>query len=347
MSSKTIGKTNSTASNVSSAILGSQAYLVVLFRLIAMELYKLRRSTMPKVLLLIGIGFLGLVFLLIALPLWSTMSKPASDFTPPLCTQQPQVEHCLREQRLPTDAERAQYKHDRLVADAQPLILPGSAERFGLFEIYIFPILVMILVGSMAGGDYSTGTIRLLFTRGPSRLQFLLAKIGTTLFCVILSFLILFPFTLIEGSLISLLAGVNPSINGVGVPFILTFVLIGIAAWFVYAMMALFFSHAGRSIVVGIVGPLVWFSLEPIAGAMINRFGENVSGSLGNFLRSIPQYFVSNTVIALFQNAEHMLAASTPAAPISNTQAWATLIGYSLLFMALSAWLTLSRDVVN
>jgi ABC-type transport system involved in multi-copper enzyme maturation permease subunit len=347
MHNKLVEQPVSPLTSAASVVMGSQKYLVVLLRLIAMELYKFRRRNMSKVLLLVAFGFIGAIFLFTAIPAWSVLKEPVSDFTPPLCAQQPQVVHCLREKRAPTETERAQYKQEFLVTNTRALRIPGSLERFGFFEIYIFPILVVILVGSMVGGDYSLGTVRLLFTRGPSRLQFLLAKIGAAILCIVPGFLGLLCFAVIEGYVLGALIGIAPSWPGLPMSFLLNFVLIGIVGWFAYGMMALFFSTVGRSTVAGIVGPLVWFALEPIVGAMLSRFALYMSGGLRDFISALPEYFVSSAIAALLQNTQHMLDGSVPAAPLSSPLAWIVLIVYALVFMLCSGWFIVARDVVN
>ena len=49
---------------------------------------------------------------------------------------------------------------------------------------FIGILLLIIMAGTIVGEEYSHGSIRLLLSRGPTRVQFLLAKIGAMLICV-------------------------------------------------------------------------------------------------------------------------------------------------------------------
>lgn len=334
------------AVRVSSVIMGKPGTLPILCRLIAMELYKLRRRVLSKALLVVGFGLIASVFLATAFSTWNALGQQATSYTPPLCSVQPGVAGCLHHPYPASQAERAQYKQSIILSTSASLRLPASLERFSLFEVYILPIMVMILVGTLVGEEYTLGTVRLMFTRGPKRLHFLSAKVGTALICLVLGFLALILFGILEGYLITALSGiafVMPHLNSI---ILLQYALVGMAGWFVYAMMALFFGTMGRSTVAGIVGPLVWFSLEPIVGVMINKFAENMSGAFGNVVRSLPDYLVSSNIFALVQNTQHTLIGSPPAS-VSDIHAWSVLLVYTAWFIGLSCWFSVRRDITN
>src|SRR5437763_7319111 len=71
---------------VSSVIMGRLDYLSVTLRLIGMELYKLRRRRMSKVVGSIAFALAIILFLLISLGTLFTLNAPAESFAPP-CNQ--------------------------------------------------------------------------------------------------------------------------------------------------------------------------------------------------------------------------------------------------------------------
>src|SRR5947209_16834917 len=137
----------------SSVHIGREDYASVLLRLVGMELYKIRRRTMSKVLSIISItATLGL-FLLIALAAILTRNEASPE----------QVRSFTEALRLPTS----------LTLIVQLLNTLGQ-------------ILIIILVSTIVGGEYTSGTIRLMLTRGPTRTQLLLSKLGAAVVCIIL-----------------------------------------------------------------------------------------------------------------------------------------------------------------
>src|SRR5258708_34855977 len=67
----------------STVILGRQDYVFVLLRLIGMELYKMRRRVMSKVLGSIAIAIPILVFFLVSLSTFFVLTVPPNSFQPP------------------------------------------------------------------------------------------------------------------------------------------------------------------------------------------------------------------------------------------------------------------------
>jgi ABC-type transport system involved in multi-copper enzyme maturation permease subunit len=78
---------------------------------------------------------------------------------------------------------------------------------------FIGTLLIIILAGTIVGGEYSHGCIRLLLSRGPSRLQFLLAKLGAMLICVFIALISLIAVGIISWTLFCLLTGHTIALN--------------------------------------------------------------------------------------------------------------------------------------
>jgi ABC-type transport system involved in multi-copper enzyme maturation permease subunit len=307
--------------------LGRQDFMSVMFRLVGMELYKLRRRMMSKVLAIISVLAVVVVFLLLGL-----LSAIESTHTTSVLL------------RLPLS----------LYVTMQIAFTLGR-------------ILIVILVGVIVGAEYSAGTIRLMFTRGPSRTQFLLSKIGVAICCIVIGVLGITLITIPLGEVLNLLTGVGTtqqslrsafqsSSSAAWVGHALLYLLITMLGLFVYAMMALFLATLARSTAAGIAGVLVWALLiEPVLGAVFNGVASITNGATADFLRAIPNYFIGNNVSALQQNQEVVLfpgslaqlAAQANPSPLSDAHALLVLAGYLILFIGLAWWINERRDITN
>src|SRR5690349_13456522 len=107
-----------------SVMLGRRDYLFVILRLIGMELYKLRRRAMSKVLLSIAIALAVLPFALVALGTFATANAPANSFSPP-CQAPPGAgapPNCPR----PSAAQVAQERQTIVASASTSLRLPDA-----------------------------------------------------------------------------------------------------------------------------------------------------------------------------------------------------------------------------
>src|SRR5947209_7313911 len=142
------------SSRASSVLMGRQDYISAILRLTGMELYKIRRRLMSKVLSFISVLSVLSIFGLLALAAFLM----AKDGTPP----------------------------DDILRFSEALRLPGSLSLIVQLLLTLGQIVVIILVSTIVGGEYADKTVRLMLTRGPSRTQFLLAKIGASTVCIML-----------------------------------------------------------------------------------------------------------------------------------------------------------------
>ena len=127
------------SARASSVILGRQDYVSTLLRLIGMELYKIRRRVMSKVLSLLAIlATIGL-FAMIAMIAFLMSRSGASA--------------------------------DAINNFSEAVRLPGSLTWTGQLLSTLGQVLVIILVSTIVGGEYTAGTVRLMLTRGPTRTQ--------------------------------------------------------------------------------------------------------------------------------------------------------------------------------
>lgn len=324
---------------------GRSDYLSVLLRLIGMELYKVRCRLLSKVLLLIPILLIGAGFLVTGIVAIHDAGLPAMRYATYSCTQFPHDPNCLT--HPPTLADYQHAKQQMLNGLALYLNMPGNwnaQERF-LFERLV--VLAIILAGTLVGGEYSLGTVRLMFTRGPARLQFLFAKIAVLAICVVPTLLFVVLLGSASGAAMAHLAGVGAGFSFLTAPtfghFVL-FVLLGALFWFSYGLMALFFGTLGRSTVAGVVGPLVWLLLEPVLTGFLS--------SAPDFVQNLPNYFLGNNLLALIhgQMAAHGILGTDPTAQPGMYSAGQPLLmvsTYLIVFVGVACWLTVRRDVTH
>ncbi len=342
------------ASRTPSVMMGKSDYLSVLLRLTAAELYKLRRRTLSKVAASISIGAIVVAFLLIAVYLVTQVNAPATNFAPPLCSQvsQSQAQNTVCVNHQPTQAELAHYKQARIKDLASSsLILPGSLNIIYMVTIksIILVLTLIIVTGTIVGGEYSYGTVRLLFTRGPTRIQFLLAKVLTIATCVIIGLLTMTVVGVLLGYALYPISGLVPDFHFFTAAWpghALLIVLIQMLGWFTYAILALFIGTLGRSTVAGIAGGLIWPFMELIMNNILPGLGGMIGGSLGKFLGAIPDYFVGNNINALLQNLSHS-SGTGPVSSLSDLHTLLVFAGYLVVCISLSCWLTVKRDVTN
>ncbi len=87
----------------------------------------------------------------------------------------------------------------------------GLLFMVGIFFFNFLCILAMVLMGTIVGGEYSLGTVHLMFTRGPTRLQFLFAKIAALAVCIVIGVVILAVVGVLVGLLFNVVSGIAPT----------------------------------------------------------------------------------------------------------------------------------------
>lgn len=330
-------------SRTSSVILGRQDYLSVLLRLTGMELYKVRRRAMSKVLGMMAIAIVVLIFLLISLGTFVVLNAPPEDFTA-LC-QGNRPASCQQ----PSAAQSAQARLEAVQTASEPLRLPNSLSIIEQLAIPPGAFLLITLVGSLVGGEFSLGTVRLMFTRGPTRTQFLFAKLGATIVCIVIGVLVMFITGVLASQLLNLASGIGQDLNFFTASWLvhtILFVLVAMLNWLIYAAIAIFFGTLGRSIVAGIVGALSWFFAEAIVQGVLSLAGFFNRGPFGNFLKAIPDYLIGNNIGALAQNQGQYIFEGRGSS-LSDLHALIVLALYFSAFIGLAWWVNKRRDVTN
>lgn len=343
-------QTNAGEVRTESVILGKQSYIPVLLRLIGMEIYKLRRRIMSKVLLSIAIIIAILVFFLFSLNTFFVLNATPENFAPACSpssglSQGQSQPNCPR----PSAAQVAQFREGSLRSASEPLRLPTSLSIAIQVALSAGTILIIILIGSSAGGEFSIGTVRLIYTRGPTRLQFLLAKVGVAALCAAIGILTMSITGILTGQVLNALSSIPQGLGFLSAGWIahaLLYLLIAVLDWFIFATIAIFFGTLGRSTVAGIVGALTWLFVEPILGDILKLAGTFSQGPFGNFLKTIPDYFIGNNIGALLQNQRQYIFGGSGSS-LSDLHALVVLAVYLAAFIVLSWWINEHRDVTN
>ncbi len=286
-----------------------------------MELYKIRRRTMSRVLSSISIIATISLFGLIALAAFLAINNGTSP--------------------------------ENVRSFTEALRLPRSLALIEQLLLTLGQILIIILVSTIVGGEYNSGTIRLMLTRGPSRTQFLLSKVGAAITCIGFGVVAITVLGVLTGLLLNLATGVAPDFAFFSVPWsvhVLLYLLIIILGLFTYAMMALFLSTLGRATATGLAGVLTWsFLIEPVI-EVISNFGRNISGPTGSFFQSLPDYLIGTNISALLGNqSQYVFPTSSVAqiAPVSDLHALLVLAAYIAIFIGLACWISMRRDVTH
>jgi ABC-2 type transport system permease protein len=332
-------------------VMGRSDFFSVVLRLIGVELYKIRRRTMSKVLSIIGILIMIISFIVVSLIALVGANTPASSFLPPPCTANNIGQPCLN--HAPTQADLAlaeQEKHDRVAEYSSSLRLPESLGVANQIIQSLELVLIIILAGTIVGGEYSGSTIRLMFTRGPTRTQFLLSKVGAILVCIVLGVVVGIAIGIITGAILNIFTGISANLSFFSVVWLMhaiIFLLEVILALFMYAMLSLCLSTLGRATAAGVAGSLVWWVLENILGGAFYLAGEQMKGFAGDFLRAVPDYFIGNNVSALLQNQSSNIYGTATPSQLSDLHAMLVLAGYLLIFIGLAWWVTKNRDTTN
>ncbi len=339
------------AERSASVVMGRQNFLSVLLRSIGGELYKIRRRLMSKVLLLIGalIILVALCFILLSAFL---VGNAISNV---ICEPLPGGAQNCHSVQNPTNKQRKQMQEmsrRQMTALSTSLRLPGSLTgTIGIINS-VGLILLIILTATIVGGEYSVGTVRLLLTRGPTRTQFLLAKVLTTLICILITLIILVPFGIIVGAVLNLTLGINTSfsfLTGEWVLHAVLYLLTAALGLFVYTMIALSLSLLGKATAAGLATAIVWWFLDGIITGIIGVATNGATGPVADFIRAIPDYFIGNNLSALLEHQAPYLTGgqASTAGGISDLHALLVLVGWLVVLLGLAWWVNQRRDMTN
>jgi ABC-type transport system involved in multi-copper enzyme maturation permease subunit len=320
-------------------VMGRQGFFSVVLRLIGVEIYKLRCRTMSRVMSVIAILSVLIVFTMVGLSAALANSAPLSSYTHTIVGDIPA-------------SEALQAKQEVLTSITEPVRLPNALFTVTQIIDTVGLALIIILAGTIVGGEYGVGTIRLMFTRGPTRTQFILAKLGAMLTCALLCTIVLTILGLILGTFINLAFGINIDMHfltGAWLLHALLYLALTVLNLFIYAVIAACLSTLGRTTAAGVAGTLIWWVLENILSGILYLLSTAFNqGFVGSFLRTIPDYFIYNNLSALQQNQhQYLLPDSTQPSQIPDARALAVIAVYLVLLIGITWWVNEKRDVTN
>lgn len=327
---------------------GRQDYISVVLRLITMELYKMRRGSTAKIYMTVIMAFAIVIPVVSGILTLKQVNSPPSSFAQPLCSQSTNPGRC--DPQVATQAELEQRKQAAVVESSQILVLPASLGVIGSIMTRLFVLIFIVLIGTIVGSEYTQGTIRLLFTRGPTRIQFLLAKIGLVLTCAIPIVLVPAIVYMALGYALHPLSGLALDTGFLTADWIghaLLYLLVIICQFIICGLAAVLLATWTRSNIAGAVVPLLWFLLlESLLGQALLSLAGVLQGTLSDIVKAIPDYLPGNNIQALLSKQTHALFGD-PAPTISELHAWLVLLVYVVIFIALACRISARRDVTN
>lgn len=332
---------------------GRSDYLSTIWRLIRMELYKLRRRTYSRVVLWILLGLVVLFVVLTGVSSHTDAVTPAANMMRQCSAQI--TTRCTTQHY--SSAQLAQLKEAAVHSDADALGFPGSLHfAMELFSYNLVAILGLLLLAPIMGTEYTLGTIRLLLTRGPTRVQCVLGKAFASLIYMAGMLILLTLTYIVVGMLVYPLAGVPYSYLfghfhdvrfGVMFGNDLWLVVISMLYWYAFGVLALFFGTLGRSTAAAIGAVIGWFFLEEIMPFLVGflmNFAR--SGPIHDALKAVPDYLFLGNLNTLVANRLQAAAGQSVAA--SSDLHAALVVGvYFVLLIGATCLITRRRDVTN
>ena len=278
-----------------------------MIEMIRAELFKLRKRRMTWILLIVLAAFFCLMF-------FATYGITASS-----------------PDRMPGEAIDA-IRASLQFPDAFNMIF-STAGTIGT-------LLLMILVASSIGNEYSWGTVRQVLTRRGIRYYFVISKLVSFIIIAVIGLLI----SVIIGFILSLIT--SNLLGSINWDFMTASYVGGLFQKFgwtlfsllPYILLTTFFTFLGRSAIAGIGGGLGFYFIQAIAVGILNQ--------AGGWLAKIPDYLIGPNVNALvpsnlFARGPFASAGTLP----STLHASVTLAIYCVVFLIISLYMFKKRDI--
>ena len=204
----------------------------------------------------------------------------------------------------------------------------------------ILTLLLIILVASSIGNEYSWGSVRQVLTRKGIRYQYVVSKLVSCIVIAIIGLIIAVIFGIILALITSNLIG-SIDWNFITGSFIgEQFANFGWTLFTLlpYILLTAFFAFLGRSAIAGIGGGLGFYFIESIAVSLLDQ--------AEGWLSEIPDYLIGPNVSALMPSSPFSggMLASAGASP-SVLHASLTLTVYCIFFVIASLYMFKKRDL--
>jgi ABC-type transport system involved in multi-copper enzyme maturation permease subunit len=308
---------------------------------------------MSKVFGIMAVGVILLGLAISGIQAFIARSTPVEGYLPSPCrssTMGP-LQTCLDHAPTQADLQKAAIaKQTSVYLSSSLLRLPGSFLTSSHIIQGLGFVLLIILSSTIVGGEYGTGTIRLLYTRGPTRTQFLLAKTLCLLTCAAVGSIILSLLGILVGALLNFILGQSADFGYLTGEHLLhgaAYLGIVVLGLLIYALIALFISTLGKTIAAGLAGALLWWIMESVLGHLLPLLSNFITGPLSNILKAVPDYFVGNNISVLLNDqGQYLQTGSTPGTG-DPLHAVLVLLAYVIVLIGGACLINARRDVVN
>lgn len=329
------------------------SFIAMTWLLVRADCYKLTRRRWFL------LGTLALLFCSVAMVVWPRSNEATIAASWPLELYHDPVP-CSYYQTTPTptfqcldrkltSAEVAQLraiKRARVEDLAQGLRLPSILQLAVALCIYLGTLLLVVIASFLMGNDYETGYVRLLFSRGARRSQFLLARLAMILILAVCIIVAIALLTIIAGLLVLALVlpaygGSVPGLTGSQLTAVLLYLLGALFPLIIYALFGACAAIIGQSTAVGVATGLGWWIVNLLIGLLDIQLRRT---NTGGFLRLLCDYSLQLNQQALIQHQEHLLFGG-PSASIPLARALLVLGIYIVAPIVVAAWISQRRDV--
>ena len=289
----------------------------MVIRLISAELFKLRKRSMTRILLLVLVSMTVLLYLLLL---------------------------AISKANIPVRGPSETGSIQNLLG--LPMALPFAMSILSSFGT----VLAIILAASTIGSEYNWRTIRTMLISSESRLKLLGAKLISVAIFILIGMVVGLATGFIMSLITTVIGGYAFGFSFVTGGYLWDQFLQFWRTFFVlvpYMLIGFLFAVVGRSAMPGIALGIGIFFLESIVTMFM--------GLAGGWIARIPDYLLTanvNAITALNNLPQGYgmgpMGGNTPSSQTPEvSQAFAMLVGYSLVFIALAFYLFRKRDATG
>jgi ABC-type transport system involved in multi-copper enzyme maturation permease subunit len=229
---------------------------------------------------------------------------------------------------------------------AWPYAFPAILSTIHSFGSVLLPILAAIVIGS----EYAWGTVRQALIRGPTRFQYLTAKLITVMVLALIGMTIAFGFGLLFSTIASNMADRPLTLDvpqgSVSVGEIAMMAVRTIYVTLVYLLLAFALAEIWRSSMAGIAGIIVYSFGEAIAIGILTGIGGRAADFRDILIGHNVSALLDENRIGSFDVTTFFLRPIIISGGLPDVwQATLVLALYSLFFLAVAYWFFYRRDV--
>jgi ABC-type transport system involved in multi-copper enzyme maturation permease subunit len=334
------------------ASVATEGWLVQTWRLMRWNLFTVRKRLMSKILLAIAVLGFALVIGFQLLAYDAITHAPTSAQGCATAAAQSGGSSVECGQISPEQQQQEQQRQQQFISDERArMTFPQSLGVAGSYISFMGVILLCILAGSLTGGEYGFGTVRLALSRGVGRAQMVVAQVAALAALALALAAAILVLGAISGFIVGPSLGATiPSIPGGGWLEIAEYWLAVSLNLFAFELVAFFIATLGRSTAAGIAASLGYVLLEGIVGGILVAISKNVPGDISAFLGHVPEWFLGINAAAVSTNAAQSpidlgVSASSVLVQLETWRGLLVTLGYCMLLVGLSYLFVRQRDV--